>query len=144
MHTIIIPNNVETLGKHVFYGLPNATIYCEPASLPAYWNERWNTSYLPVFWGCEFAEDKTHATSFVKGSGENPENYESVDEIAVPQYEGYVCVGWATEQGGNVVYTLENIKTAQEGAKLYFVWEARAEEPSQDANTGGEDVTAGN
>ena len=84
----------------------------------------------------------THALSFVKGNAENPENYDSVDEIPVPVYEGHVCIGWSLEQGGSVAYTMENVKDAAEGTRLYFVWTEKAEEPSTDTET--EQETAGN
>lgn len=40
--TIIIPDSVATIGGNAFGGCSKATIYCEAASQPSGWHNRWN------------------------------------------------------------------------------------------------------
>ena len=51
---VIIPNNVQTIGKNAFSGNV-LTLYCEVASKPANWNTNWNgnSTPCPVVWDCK-------------------------------------------------------------------------------------------
>ncbi|MCM1367821.1 MAG: leucine-rich repeat domain-containing protein [Roseburia sp.] len=51
---IEIPSSVTSIGERAFHGCSSLTIYCEAASKPSGWDNRWNDSDLPVEWGCTF------------------------------------------------------------------------------------------
>lgn len=51
LETIIIPSSVEFIGEYAFYQCDKITIYCECESQPNEWNENWNISDRPVYWG---------------------------------------------------------------------------------------------
>lgn len=119
--SVIIPDTVEVIGIHAFYGLNRASVFCEYDEIPAYWNERWNTSYRPVFWGCEFSEDGKRIESFTKNP-EKLENMDSINGIADPYYNGYYFKGWATAPDGEVAYVADTLKDVPDGTVLYPVF----------------------
>ncbi len=49
---IVIPNSVISIGRKVFEGCNNLTIYCESESQPEGWDIDWNSSNRPVVWDC--------------------------------------------------------------------------------------------
>lgn len=118
----MVPNSVANIGKHVFYGLNNTTLYCESEQIMPYWDSRANSSYRPVFWGCTLSEDNSYVISFVMNK-ETLVNAKAVNGISNPTRNGYTFVGWATEQGSTTVaYTSENVSEAANGTVLYAVW----------------------
>ena len=122
VQSILIPNSVTNIGKHVFYGLNNATLYCESETIMPYWNEMFNSSYRPVFWGCTLSEDNKYVVSFTAGD-KAIDNAFATNGISNPVKDGYTFDGWATEQGSETVaYTSENVSEAKSGTVLYAVW----------------------
>lgn len=120
--SVVIPETLVTIGKHAFYGAKLATFYCEAESIPAYWDNRWNSSYRPVVWGCELSEDDTYVVSFEKDA-KKITNSELLKDISAPSRAGKTFGGWAlTPDSTEAAYTLENIDTAPEGVKLYAIW----------------------
>ena len=119
--SVILPDSVEFIGIHAFYGLNNASIFCEDDTVPSYWNERWNTSYRPVFWGCELSENGKRVLSFVM-SEDTLENMDSINGLADPYLEGYYFNGWSTTPDGNVEYSADTLKDVPNGTVLYPVF----------------------
>ncbi len=120
--SVVIPSDVETIGKHAFYGLNTATFFCESDTINPYWNERWNSSYRAVLWGCVLSEDKTYVVSFVKNA-EAYDNLSAPDATLAPEREGYTFAGWATEpESEEVVYTADKLSEIPDGTALYAVW----------------------
>ncbi|MBQ8388590.1 MAG: leucine-rich repeat protein [Clostridia bacterium] len=120
---IVIPGSVESIGRHAFYGCTKATVYCEADSIPAYWNERWNSSYRPVIWGCTLSEDGTYPVS-VKIAQGSPSNISAPDAAFAPCREGYTFLGWATSaDSSEIAYTATDLTKAPVGTVLYSVWE---------------------
>ena len=125
--TVIIPDSVETVGKHAFYGMANTTIFCEVAEAPIGWHFRFNSSYRPIFWGCELSDDNTYVVSFTK-SDNNPDNVDENNIISDPEREGYTFEGWSTILNStSVTYTTDTVATAPAGTVLYAVWTAITE-----------------
>ncbi|MBQ1943345.1 MAG: leucine-rich repeat domain-containing protein, partial [Clostridia bacterium] len=128
----VLPTTLETLGIHAFYGNKKATFYCEAETIPAYWNERWNSSYRPVIWGCTLTEDDAYVQSFTKGEIVNPE---ALNGIAAPQRDGYVCVEWNVTLPDGTTQTVkpEDIVTIADGAVCTPVWmdESLVEDPEE-------------
>ena len=120
--TVIIPDSVETIGKHAFYGMANTTIFCEAAEAPIGWHFRFNSSYRPIFWGCGLSDDNTYVVSFTK-SDNNPDNVDENNIISNPEREGYTFEGWSTILNStSVAYTTDTVATAPAGTVLYAVW----------------------
>ena len=121
--TLIVPSTVSSLGKHVFYGMRNVTLYCETENIPSEWNERFNSSYLPIFFGCELSDDNSYVVSFTF-SATNPDNAEGGNNVlSAPTRDGYTFAGWTTVKDGQTVeYSMENFNTAPTGTKLYAIW----------------------
>ena len=116
-----IPSSVEFIGKHAFYGMNEATLYCEATKKPSEWHSRFNTSYRPVFYECEISADGSVESITVKSG--NPQNPNAKNGITVPEKEGYECIGWASSPNANdAEYTSENVTSAPENTKLYPVW----------------------
>lgn len=118
---LVISSSVEYIGKHAFYGMNNGTIYCEASKKPDTWEGLFNSSYRPVFYGCEISEDGyVVSVTITKG---NPKNPNAKNGISAPVHEGYEFVGWAASPDATVAeYTCENIREAPENTKLYFIW----------------------
>ena len=130
MTEIVIPNSVETIGKHAFYGANKATVFCEAESIPAYWSERWNSSYRPVVFGCKLSTDKSFVASITLTDGAY-DNLDAVDVTFAPSRDGYKLIGWSDKENGAVVYTAENVINAPKDTVLYAVWEADNEPDGQ-------------
>lgn len=120
--SVVIPETLVTIGKHAFYGAKIATFYCEAEEIPAYWDNRWNSSYRPVVWGCELSEDDTYVVSFEKDT-KNITNSELLNAISAPTRAGKTFGGWAlTPDSTEAAYTTETIASAPEGVTLYAIW----------------------
>ena len=121
LKSLIIPSSVEYIGKHAFYGMNETTFYCEISEQPAEWNERFNSSHRPIFYGCETSEDG-YVVSIVIKNG-NPHNPNAKNGITAPVLEGYDFLGWSTTADATEAeYTCENVTTAPENTTLYSIW----------------------
>lgn len=130
LNAIHIPASVETIGKHAFYGMDRVTIFCEADSIPAYWHERWNTSYRALFWGCELSEEG-YVVSFTK-TATSTDNLTAPDARLAPTRAGYTFMGWALTEGSTeVAYEAKNVESCPDGTVLYAVW-AEGEEVEEE------------
>ncbi len=120
IYGVVLPSSLTEIGPHAFYGCNNITFYTQSAADESGWNSRWNSSYRPVVYGCTVA-DEGYLVSFVY-SAENIKNVNSASKLTAPFREGYKFEGWATEQGGEVVYSLAETTSAEFGTTLYAVW----------------------
>jgi len=122
--SVILPSTIEVIGKHAFYGLSKASFFCESETIKPYWNERWNSSYRTVFWGCTLSEDKSYVVSVVK-SETMIENMDAPDTSLMPERDGYKLDGWSLIPDSNVItYTPKTLIIAEEGTVLYAVWKS--------------------
>ena len=139
--TIIVPTTVETIGRHAFHGLKNTTLFSdakfENGNYPPYWNERWNSSYRPVLWGCVLSEDLSYVVSYT-ASANKISNSDTPDASLSPERSGYTFLGWATAEGSTeVAYTADKLLEVPEGTVLYAVWqEGEATESTPDTEAG--------
>ena len=134
--SLVIPAGVETIGKHAFYGMEKVTIYCESESIPAYWNEKWNSSYRAVLWGVKTSEEGYVVSFTMTENATN--NITAPNATLSPRRVGYTFMGWATTEGSTeVAYAPADLASCPAGTTLYAV---RAEgEPVEEPET--EDVT---
>ena len=118
--SIIIPATVTEIGAHAFYGANNAMIYICDGAITAEWDDRWNSSYAPVFTGVTLSADSTYVVSFIKGDA-SPDNLISSEaKNYYPLRDGYIFDGFVTESGTK--YTMETIRKASNGTVIYVVW----------------------
>jgi uncharacterized repeat protein (TIGR02543 family) len=130
---IMLPDSVTTIGKHTFYSLNETTIYCEGAGVLPGWDEKSNSSFRPIIFGCRFSDDGSYVVS-VTVSENSIINREAKNGIADPTRAGYVFSGWATEEGGTTaVYTSETVTDAEIGSVLYAIW---TEQPNDNTQEG--------
>lgn len=123
---VIIPDSVETIGKHAFYGMNSTTIYAVSSGVKPYWNEKFNSSYRPVVWGCTLSENGSYVVSFTAGA-DSISNTKAKNGIADPYQAGHTFAGWATEAAGAVAYTSANVAEAPAGTVLYAVWNVKVD-----------------
>ena len=129
---LYLPESVETIGKHAFYGMNDTTIYCEADSRPRDWEERFNTSYRPIFFGCTLSDGCDYVVSFTPGEA-NPDNIGATGGVSDPTREGYTFVGWSTVENGTVpTYTSETVADAVAGTTLYAIWAEEINEETQE------------
>ena len=122
--SIVLPESLETIGKHAFYGLHSATFFAEPETINPYWNNRWNSSYRAILWGCELSDDKTYVVSFTYDK-DLYDNLSSPNATLAPERAGYTFAGWATDASATtVVYSAAQVATSEisNGTTLYAVW----------------------
>ena len=119
--TLMIYDNLEEVGELAFYGMNNATIYTELSQAPNGWATSWNPSYRPVVWGCTLSDDAKYVVS-VTMTEITLENAWAQGGFVEPICLGYTFAGWATTEGGEVVYTAAEIVNAPVGTTLYAVW----------------------
>lgn len=50
LESVTIPESVKYVGKNIFIGCVNATIYCAAETKPPLWNANWNPSNCEVVW----------------------------------------------------------------------------------------------
>ena len=51
LETITVPISVTNIDENVFSSCSKLTIYCESESKPDGWNDNWNPSDRPIYWG---------------------------------------------------------------------------------------------
>lgn len=119
----LVREGVTDISQHAFYAALNATIYCEGDAPLSGWNDRWNSSFRPVIWGCTLSSDGSYVVSFVK-SADTVDNFDAINGISAPVRAGYVFAGWSTTDGGQVAYDAASIMDAPDGTTLYAVWQS--------------------
>lgn len=119
--SVILPNGIEDLGNYAFYGCNSLTFYVESASEPEGWEERWNSVYRPVFWGCTLSGDKSYVESYTVGE-KGIQNFNARNGISAPLRSDGTFVGWSSVNGSEVEYEAENAYNAPVGTTLYAIW----------------------
>lgn len=117
--SVIIPETLGNLGAHSFYGCRGLTLYIESTSLPAGFDQRWNSSYRPAVYGVKYEGDRVVSFTY---SNDRVENLDGTYRLSDPSADGYVFAGWATEPDGTAVYTSETVTEAEDGTVLYAVY----------------------
>ena len=127
---IMIPASVETVGLHAIYGAFDAVVYVYGGeTVGSAWDSRWNSSYIPVVYGCTLSADKTYVVSFVK-SLTNPDNMPIETSMTPPVREGYTFVGFSTTSGATTAeYDMSTLIDVPDGTLVYTVW-AQEETPN--------------
>lgn len=122
MPSYVIPGKPQRIDTHAFYGCFYATFYMEAENMSGVWGTGWNSSKRPVVWGVTLSEDKSYVISLtIKET--TFENSEALFGITAPYRAGYRFLGWAVEEGGEVVYAAGEIANAPVGATLYAIYE---------------------
>ena len=120
--SIALPASVVDVGSHAFYANVTLTIYAEgDPTCSEYWT-LWNSSWRPVIYSCTLSPDKSYVVSVVKQEN-NVTNTYATGGISAPERSGYTFLGWATSEGGNVVYNAADIASVANGTTLYAVWQ---------------------
>jgi len=125
--SITLPSSVIDVGSHAFYANATLTIYAEGNSTCSEYWTLWNSSWRPVIYGCTLSPDKSYVVSVVKQEN-NVTNAYATGGISAPERSGYTFLGWATSDGGNVVYNAADIASVANGTTLYAVWQEQLEE----------------
>ncbi len=126
INSIPVTDTVTSMGKHVFNGCFNKkelSLYVTPDALPAGWDLRWNSSYIPIVWGCDLSEDGTYVSSLT--ITENTVSY-ILNGLAAPTRTGYEFVGWATSPTATTAeYTMDTFSEIPVGTKVYSLWKSK-------------------
>lgn len=117
--SLIIGDNVENIDRHAFNGCSNITFYCENEKRPESWDARWNSSYIPVIWGCTLSEE-----GYVESLKVTSETIShALNGIKAPVRRGYQFLGWSTVRGSaTATYSAEGITEIPVGTTVYAVW----------------------
>lgn len=107
--------SIGSSSAFAFYFPPSTSDQSRQADLYAIWRKK---TYTVAFnanggTGAPAAQTKTHGTALTLSS-------------TVPTFTGYVFDGWATTQGGAVVYQPGDSYTTNADVTLYAVWEVAA------------------
>ena len=68
---VILPSGIDNIGAYAFTACSKLSIYCDEVTQPSSWDENWNSSLRPVYWGQEFDgnfgdEEEVELTEFVE------------------------------------------------------------------------------
>ncbi len=124
LKSINLQSSVKEIGAHAFYGCNVMTVYTQQTEAPAGWNTRWNSSYRPIVWGCEFAEGG-YLVCFEKNEG-SISDLNMKNGLTAPYREGYTFGGWSLSANGKADYALADTAQVPSGTLLYAVWTANA------------------
>lgn len=113
----VIDTSCTVIKNNAFEECNNLSIYTANASKPNNWENNWNKSNRPVFWGCSL--NNNTVSSFVKSSN-NPSNATAINGISNPVKDNYIFDGWYTNSSytGN---SYMNVLDAPNGL-LYAKW----------------------
>ncbi len=127
LDSILLKGSIVEIEKHAFYGCKHMTIYTDVAVPNEKWHALYNSSYRPVLFGCELAEDKSYvvAVTITEDTIANPNAKEG---IKAPTRDGYTFAGWKAvvkdENGEDkeVIYEASAINEVPIGTKLEAIW----------------------
>ncbi len=119
---VILPSTVQYLDQHSFYGCKNITFYTDAKEPGVGWNNRWNSSFRPVVWGCTLTADGKNVES-ITVTENSFTNFNEKKLATGVTADGKICVGWAIAPGGEAEYTVEETNSIPQGTTLYPVWE---------------------
>ena len=117
--TIVIPNTIRELGQHCFYGCKNMTIYTNASSILGEWHNRFNSSYRPIFWDCEFDENNNVKSVNIKS--EMFENKNASNGVNPPTVDGKTFKCWIDEESNT--YSMDDLLNIEKEGRLEAVYE---------------------
>lgn len=120
MNSVTIGSGVENIARHAFNGCDgDITFYCETEGRPESWDARWNSSYIPVIWGCKLSDEGYVESVTVTASTIS----HGLNGIEAPVRIGYKFVGWSLTSGSqNIDYTAKEFINIPVGTTVYSVW----------------------
>jgi len=116
--SLALGGNIESVGAHAFYGSERLTLYVESSTRVSTWSPDWNSSYLPVVYGCEISQDGY----VLSVEGRNIDNLFSDTVLAAPVKEGYEFLGWSGVEGGDAEYGQDELISGDGKRALYAVY----------------------
>ena len=119
--SVIVPDTLEVMGAHVFYGMKDATFYSNASGIKGEWDKYWNSSFRPVVWNATLSEDKTYVVSITVSAG-NFTNANALGGIGDPVRSGMKFLGWAKTENGEAEIESGKITEVEDGTVLYAVW----------------------
>lgn len=120
--SLVIGSSVEFIGDHAFYSCDALTLYTAHDNVPLTWSDHWNSSFRPVVWGCELAEDSNYVLSVTGKEGFIANKFAST-ALSVPTRPGYTFVGWGSDaSSGAAQYSCDEIVGLENGRKMYSIW----------------------
>ena len=118
--SLVIGASVKSIGAHAFYGCDVLTLYVEDGTESFEWSKNYNSTFVPVVFGCEIEDG--YAVSVTVGDSTFANAF-SDTVIGAPYREGYVFGGWSTEESDSLAeYSADGITSAEDGLRLYAVW----------------------
>lgn len=119
INSVTIGEGLEDIGRHAFNGCSQVTFYCERENRLESWDVRWNSSYIPVVWGCKLSDEGYVESVTITSSTLS----HGLNGVAAPVRQGYDFVGWSLASGSETaVYTAEGFAYIPVGTTVYAVW----------------------
>ncbi|MBE6634763.1 MAG: leucine-rich repeat domain-containing protein [Ruminococcaceae bacterium] len=120
--SLLICGSVESIGANAFYSCDGLTLYVSDKSDAEGFDERWNSSFCPVVWGCEIAESGDYVVSICGGDELLSNNFADT-VFSAPLREGYTFGGWALDKGSDEPeYFSTELAVIADGVRVYSVW----------------------
>lgn len=111
--------SIEKIGDHAFYSCGSLTLYVHKDSLADNWSTYYNSTFVPVVWGCELSD---YVISVTVSEGSISNAFAS-SVISAPNRADYVFVGWSVNAASvTAEYSMDDIKNVSDGTTLYAVW----------------------
>ena len=113
-----IPKELRKIAQNVFYGCNNLTIYSETIHMSSEWHERFNSSFRPVFYSCEF-DDNNYVKS-ITISEDTFINRNALGTISSPIYDNKTFINWTDDN--QKTYSMNDILSITDTIKLNAVY----------------------
>ncbi len=124
INSVTIGESVENIDRHAFNGCGGISFYCAAESRPESWDARWNSSYIPVIWGCNVSDEGYVESVLVTSTTLSHELNGTVDPVRA----GYEFVGWSLTSGAQLGdFTAEEFKNIPVGSTVYAVWRSTSD-----------------
>ncbi len=120
--SLTLGENIFYVGAHAFYSCNRLTLYVDTAAHSSEWDEKWNSSFVPMVLGCEISDDGCVIS--VADDHHGVVNYFTDTELSPPKREGYLFKGWSNSVSSTTAeYTMDYLLELERNAQLYAVWE---------------------
>lgn len=120
LSSVLLRSTIEEIGDHAFYDCTSLTVYTDATSNLGNWDKYLNSSYRPIVWGCTLSADNSYVVSVTITA--QTLQFGEMLQFGAPKQGNVSAFGWATTEGGEVVYSPEQIIGVPVGTTLYAVW----------------------
>ena len=109
------------VGDNAFYAAGGLTLYIDASADVSGWSEAWNSTFLPVIYGCETSPEG-YVISVTGGDG-SVVNIFSDTRLGAPEREGHTLLGWSADpSASDAEIAPDGVTRIGAGERFYAVY----------------------